>query len=99
MLIIRKITESDNKILASIIRQAFTELKAPTANTVYEDPTTYDLFKLFKAKGSACWVYEDEGQVFGCCGIYPTADLPYGCVELVEFYLSENARGKALVAH
>ena len=92
----RQIKESDNAQLAAIIRNAFHDFNAPTAGTVYEDPTTDNLYNLFQKDGAVCWVAEDGGEVVGCCGIYPTANLPGGCVELVKFYLAANARGKGI---
>ncbi len=47
MLTIRPIKSSDNKKLADIIRQCFHDFGAPTVGTVYEDPTTDDLYSLF----------------------------------------------------
>ena len=101
-IIIRKIEESDNLLLARIIRKAFEEYGAPTQGTVYSDPTTDDLYHLFKAEKSVLWVALEDGIIAGCCGIYPTKGLPEKCVELVKFYLSAESRkkgiGKALLA-
>jgi putative acetyltransferase len=93
---IRKVAPEDNKILAKIIRQVFEEHSAPTVGTVYSDPTTDHLFNLFKADKSILLVAEFEGNVVGCCGIYPTPGLPSGYVELVKFYLHANARGRGI---
>lgn len=96
MLIIRKIKEQDNEVLAKIIRQCFHDFNAPTPGTVYEDPTTDDLFTLFQKEKSVLWVAESEDKVVGCCGIFPTDNLPDDYVELVKFYLSSGARGKGI---
>lgn len=93
---IRQIKETDNTSLAEIIRQAFHDFDAPTRGTVYEDPTTDNLFALFAKDGSICWVAETEEGIAGCCGLYPTPNLPQGCVELVKFYLASSARGKGI---
>lgn len=92
-MIIRKIQEADNAVLATIIRRVFEEHDAPRQGTVYSDPTTDDLFDLFKAPKSVLWVAEVQGRVMGCCGIYPTEGLSQGCAELVKFYLNSEARG------
>lgn len=98
---IRPIKASDNKRLAEIIRAVFIEFDAPQEGTVYSDPTTDNLFTLFQDFGSILWLVEYQGEVFGCCGIYPTAGLPDHCVELVKFYLHPSVRnrgiGKALL--
>jgi len=93
---IRKIQESDNQILAKIIRSCFHDFKVSTCGTVYEDPTTDNLYELFTAPKSALFVAEVDGEIAGCCGIFPTEGLPKNCAELVKFYLDKNARGKGL---
>ncbi len=79
-----------------MIRQVFEEFGAPRKGTVYSDPTTDDLYGLFRDQGSALFVVQEKGRVAGCCGIYPTSGLPEGCAELVKFYLPAEARGKGM---
>ena len=54
------------------------------------------LYEVFKQEGSDYWLAEEDGVILGGCGIYPTDGLPDGCVELVKFYLSADARGKGI---
>ena len=96
MIFLRSIQYSDNEILATIIRQCFHDFNAPTAGTVYEDPTTDDLYSLFQNEKSVLWVAEWNEEVVGCCGIFPTAGLPDGYVELVKFYIAAGARNKGI---
>ena len=91
--LIRKVTEEDSAPLAKIIRSVFEEHDAPKIGTVYSDPTTDNLFKLFSIARSILWVAEVNGMPAGCCGIYPTPGLPKDCAELVKFYLSSSVRG------
>lgn len=93
---IRPIEKSDNPKLSKIIKEVFEEFDAPKEGTVYVDPTTDDLFSLFKEKRSACFVGEIDGQVMGACGIFPTSGLEKDCCELVKFYLHTDARGLGL---
>ena len=93
---IRRIKKEDNPILAAIIRRTFEEFKADTAGTVYEDPTTDDLYTLFERTDAECWVAEIDEHIAGCAGIYPTAGLPAGYCEFVKFYLAPSARGKGI---
>lgn len=93
---IRKVRKSDNKFLAHIIKAAFDEHGAPKVGTVYSDPTTDNLYELFKNKRSMLWVVEETGEILGCCGIYPTDGLPDHCAELVKFYLLPKARGRGI---
>lgn len=95
-LIIRDINRNDNPILATIIRSALEEFGANKPGTVYYDPTTDALFELFQTTGSAYFVAEEDGQLLGGAGFFPTAGLPEGVAELVKMYLSPSARGRGL---
>jgi putative acetyltransferase len=92
--IFRKLKQEDNQALARMIREVFREHKAPESGTVFSDPTTDDLFALFRKSRSVLWVAEVDGVAAGCCGIYPTGGLEESCAELVKYYLAEPARGK-----
>ena len=93
---IRKIQETDNAELATIIRSCFHDFEVETEGTVYVDPTTDDLFDLFKKEKSALFVAEMDGKLCGCCGIFPTEGLPENCAELVKFYLHKDFRGTGI---
>ena len=93
---IRKIQKSDDTLLAKIIRSCFHDFKVPTPGTVYEDSATDHLSKLFTEKNSALFVSELDGELCGCCGIFPTEGLPEKCAELVKFYIGKDFRGKGL---
>lgn len=92
----RSIEESDNRELAELIRTVFREFKIDRPGTVYFDPTTDNLFKLFRTPGSEYWIAEENGKIAGGCGIYPTPGLPQGCAELVKLYLLASQRGKGI---
>ena len=97
-LVIRNILQSDNKRLAEIIRTTLIEFKANKPGTVFFDPTTDNLFDLFKTVDSpdsnrVYFVAEYNNQIIGGCGLFPTSNLPDGCTELVKLYLSPNGRG------
>lgn len=96
MVHIRPIRREDNAQLASIIRYTFIEFNVPTAGTVYEDPTTDELFTLFQTPGSVCFVAEVDNELAGCCGIFPTEGLENGYAELVKFYLEQRFRGQGI---
>lgn len=91
---IRRIQPKDNVSCAAMIRGVFKELGAATKGTVYEDPTTDQLFELFERKDAVLFVLAIDGVIQGSCGIYPTRNLPEGVAELVKYYISENYRGK-----
>ena len=90
---LRPISPEDNSRLALIIRTSLEEFGLDLPGTVYTDPTTDALFELFQKKGSSYWVLEEDGQIIGGCGLYPTDGLPAGCAELVKLYLSKDKRG------
>jgi putative acetyltransferase len=93
---IRPILEKDNLSLAKIIRRVFEEHNAPQTGTIYSDPTTDNLYKLFQTPGSAAFVAEYNNEIIGCCGIYPTEGLRENCVELVKFHITKSARGMGI---
>ena len=95
-LIVRKIIQADNVLLAKLIRNVFNEFDAPQKGTVYSDPTTDDLYTLFQKHRAVLWVAEVNNEVLGCCGVYPTEGLEKDCAELAKFYLSGKIRGKGI---
>ena len=95
-MIYRKIEKSDNVILARLIKKVFEEFGIDMPGTVYTDPTTDALFELFQTPGSVYWIAEENNQILGGCGIFPTVGLPDGYAELVKFYLSAGSRGKGI---
>ena len=94
--IFRKIEEKDNREIAELIRTVFREFKIDRPGTVYYDPTTDNLYSLFRKPGSIYWIAEEAGKIIGGCGIYSTPGLPEGCAELVKLYLSSDKRGKGI---
>jgi putative acetyltransferase len=93
-IIFRPIEEKDNKEIADLIRTVFREFDIHRPGTVYFDPTTDNLYELFRTPGSEYWIAEEDSVIIGGCGVYPTPGLPEGCAELVKFYLSASQRGK-----
>jgi putative acetyltransferase len=93
---IRTIQQKDNAALAVIVRTSLAEFGANKPGTVYFDPTTDALYELFQTKGSYYFVAEENGNLLGGGGIFPTENLPEGTCELVKMYLHKDARGKGL---
>ena len=94
--LIRAIQPGDNKQLAFIMRSVLAEFKANKPGTVYYDPTTDDLYALFRAPNSLYFVAEVSGEIVGGAGIFPTEALPEGYCELVKLYLLPQTRGKGI---
>ncbi|MCE2835293.1 MAG: GNAT family N-acetyltransferase [Chitinophagaceae bacterium] len=93
---IRPIVPEDNAAIARIIRATLTEFGANHPGTVFTDPTTDDLYTLFRAPGSFYHVAVQEGELLGGAGIFPSAGLPAGTCELVKMYLVPGARSIGL---
>jgi putative acetyltransferase len=93
---IRHIQPSDNAALATIVRDSLAEFGANKPGTVYYDPTTDALYELFQSPRSLYLVAEEDNQLLGGAGIFPSPGLPGGVCELVKMYLNKNARGKGL---
>jgi putative acetyltransferase len=95
---IRLISIADNPLIATIIRSCLTEFGANKPGTVYYDKTTDQLFELFQENGAAYFIAEQDGQVVGGGGIFPSPGLPAGTCELVKMYLLPLARGTGIGA-
>ncbi|MCF8214008.1 MAG: GNAT family N-acetyltransferase [Chitinophagaceae bacterium] len=95
---IRPISIADNPLIATIIRSCLTEFGANKPGTVYYDKTTDQLFELFQENGAAYFIAEQEGNIVGGGGIFPSPGLPAGTCELVKMYLLPTARGTGIGA-
>ena len=95
---IRPIIKEDNPLIATIIRSCLTEFGANKPGTVYYDKTTDHLFELFQENGAAYFIAEQEGNIVGGGGIFPSPGLPAGTCELVKMYILPLARGTGIGA-
>lgn len=93
---VRKIKQTDNAALAKIIRNTLTEFKANKPGTVYFDDATDHLYEVFERDKSIYFVAENDDEILGGAGIYPTENLAIDTCELVKFYLSQKGRGKGI---
>lgn len=89
---IRRLEAKDNAGMAQIIRSCLTEFGVDKPGTVFTDPTTDDLHRLFRQDGSWYFIAEHEGRMLGGGGIFPSAGLPSDTCELVKMYLVPDAR-------
>lgn len=93
---IREIKKTDNRALASIVRNCLTEFNAAKPGTVFYDKTTDHLYEVFQEERSRYFVVEMNGLISGGAGIYPTSGLEDDTCELVKMYLIKEARGIGL---
>ena len=90
---IRSIKPEDNLHIAKIIRSCLEEFGANKPGTVYFDSSTDHLYELFQAPGSAYFIAEKDGEIWGGGGIFPSDGLPDKTCELVKMYLMPAVRG------
>lgn len=91
---IRPIEQKDNVGIAVIIRQSLKDFNAHKPGTVYFDATTDTMWENFKVNRSRYIVLEENDQLAGGCGFYPTEGLPSDTCELVKMYLAAPFRKK-----
>lgn len=93
---IRPLLQSDNHAIATIIRRSLEEFGTAKKGTAYFDKSTDHLYEEFRTKRSAYFIVEENSQVIGGAGIYPSNNLPEHTCELVKMYLSKNVRGRGI---
>lgn len=98
---IKEMSPDYNEEVARIIRSVLEEHGVNKPGTVFTDPATDDIYTLSIQPGAAYFVAFYGDQLAGACGIFPTALLPDGCVELVKLYVLKEFRrhgiGKKLI--
>lgn len=92
-MIIRKIIPEDNAAIAKIIRDSLLEFGAAKPGTVYFDESTDHLSEVFTEKKSAYFIIEDDKEIAGGAGVFPTEGLPPNTCELVKMYIAKKFRG------
>ncbi|HEY5371080.1 MAG TPA: GNAT family N-acetyltransferase [Hanamia sp.] len=92
-MIIRKIKTEDNAAMAKIIRDSLWEFGAAKPGTVYFDESTDHLNEIFIEKRSVYFIIENDGEIAGGSGIFPTEGLPSNTCELVKMYIDKSFRG------
>lgn len=91
---IRVISEKENSAIAHIIRKTLEEFGANQPGTVYFDKSIWKLSNIVEENKSTYFVIEDNGEILGGGGIYPTEGLPAKTAELVKIYTLPEVRGK-----
>ena len=95
-MIIRLISPDDNLAMANILRRSLEEFGLNIPGTAYFDESTDMLYESFKGDRSAYFIAEENGEILGGVGIYPTNGLDSDTVELVKMYVSSASRGKGV---
>ena len=80
---IRPLEPEDNAPMAAIIRASLAEFGVDKPGTVFTDPTTDDLYRLFRTPRSHYMTAWSEGRLLGGAGIFPSAGLPPDTCDLI----------------
>ncbi len=95
---IRPIRESDDSLIAEIIRTNLKEFHLNIPGTVYFDPELDHLSKYYNMlpdKRHYFIVTDSDGQILGGCGIAEFDGFD-NCAELQKLYLTDAAKGKGI---
>ncbi len=93
---IRLIKQTDNLVIAKIVKDTLAEFGANHPDTVYYDPRTDRMFEEFQKERSIYYIAEMDREIVGGAGVYPTEGLPEDTCEFVKMYLLPKARGLGL---
>lgn len=93
---IRLIKQTDNPVIAKIVKDTLAEFGANHPDTVYYDPRTDRMFEEFQKERSIYYIAEMDREIVGGAGVYPTEGLPEDTCEFVKMYLLPKARGLGL---
>ncbi len=94
--IIREIKPTDNKQLASLIRNVILEMGAPKVGTAYEDKATDSMYENYQKEDSCYFVLEHKNKIVGGAGIAQLDNYNGNVCELQKMYFLPIARGKGL---
>jgi len=92
--IIRKIKQSDNRAIETIIKDIFPEFGMPLIGTAYEDLETTQMFESYQEEREVYFVIEENGLVIGGAGIKGLKNCDETICELQKMYFKPAARGK-----
>ena len=89
---IRPIKETDNAVMAKIIRENLEYYQLDIPGTAYFDPELDHLYEFYQQLPHAeYWVLIENKQLIGGVGVAPFAE---NIAELQKLYLSSTAKGK-----
>jgi putative acetyltransferase len=91
---IRLVRQTDNQILAQLIREVLIEMNVPRQGTAFADPELDAIYEAYSEENANYWVLCYGNHIMGGAGIAPLADGPRGYCELQKMYFLPEARGK-----
>ena len=95
-MLIRPIIESDNKPLATILREVLIEMNIPKIGSAYEDPEIDNMYKSYCSARSIYFVVEENGEILGGACINPLRDGRPDVCELQKMYFHKSLRGRGI---
>ncbi len=94
--VLRPIRESDNQVVAEIIRTVMTEYEAVGCGYSIADSEVDDMCSAYLAGGSAYYVVEVDSRVLGCAGYARLIDGDEFTCELRKMYFLPELRGTGM---
>lgn len=93
---IRLVRQSDNHVLAQVLREVLIEMSVPKGGTAFADPELDAIFDAYSVEKANYWVVCLDNHIMGGAGIAPLREGPSGYCELQKMYFLPEARGKGL---
>ena len=93
---IRLVRQSDNHVLAQMLREVLIEMNVPKEGTAFADPELDAIYDAYPVEKANYWVVCLGNHIKGGAGIAPLHDGPSGYCELQKMYFLPDARGKGL---
>lgn len=93
-MILRSIQKSDNSKIAQVIRDVFISDDFPKTGTAFADVQLDFLYEFYQQDKSDYFVLDNQGELFGGCGIAPLEQGNSVVCELQKMYLLPVVRGK-----
>ncbi len=95
-MLIRPIIKSDNKPLATILREVLIEMNIPKIGSAYEDPEIDNMNNSYSSARSRYFVVEENGKILGGAGINPLRDGRPDICELQKMYFHKSLRRRGI---
>src|SRR5690606_11173986 len=93
---IREITPEDNKEVARLVREVLVELGVRKLGTGCADSTVDGRLAQSRHPGTAYFVVEGDGKIWGGAGVAPLEQGGEQICELQKMYFSKEARGRGI---
>ena len=95
-MLIRPIIESDNKPLATILREVLIEINIPKIGSAYEDPEIDNMYNSYSLARSRYFIVEENDKILGGAGINQLRDGRPDICELQKMYFHKSLRGRGI---